>query len=322
MVTEGSAVVLLGVPAGDLPVAAVGLLRSTGKVYAGSDLDSETVCRLNLPPAPSAERLQQEAAVEAIVVIAADATEPAAAALCSAGVPVINNARPAGTRLVEAALVMDRLRSPGGCPWDAAQTHDSLRQYLVEETYELLEAIETGDRESLLEELGDVLLQVLFHARVASEDSAAPFDIDDVAQALIRKLVSRHPHVFGDGDRAVHDAASQQVRWEELKQEEKQRKSIVDGVALGQPAVSLAAKLVQRAKRAGFPDDLLPTDPLFAEIAWRKRTGADPEGELRGVARRFADDVREAERAARAAGINLTQMDEHTWRQFWPDRGI
>lgn len=318
MVADGSAVVLLGVPAGGLPVAAVEMLRSAGKVYAGSDLDPETVRRLNLPPAPPVERLRQEAAAAATVVIAADATEPAAVALCSAGVPVINSARPVGAQLVEAALVMDRLRSPGGCPWDAAQTHDSLRQYLVEETYELLEAIETGDRESLLEELGDVLLQVLFHARVASEDSAAPFNIDDVAQTLIRKLVSRHPHVFGAGDRAVHDAASQQIRWEELKQEEKQRKSIVDGVALGQPAISLAAKLVQRAKRAGFPDGLLPTDPLFAETVRRKRTGADPEGELRGVARRFADDVRRAERAARAAGVDPTRMDEHAWRRFWP----
>jgi len=314
---ETSAVVLLGEPARGLPALAVGPLRNAKHAYVGSDLGPDTAGRLGLPSAPPVWRLRQEAAAGSVVVIAADAAEPAAAALRSAGAAMIETVPSPGARLPEAALVMDRLRSPGGCPWDAVQTHDSLRQYLIEETYELLEAIESDDRDALLEELGDVLLQVLFHARVASERTADPFDIDDVAQSLVRKLVGRHPHVFGDGDGAVHDAASQQHRWEELKRQEKQRKSIVDGVALGQPAVALAAKLVQRADRAGVPAQLFPDDPLFAEVARRQRSGVDPEGALRAVARGFADDLRGAERAARVAGVDPHGMSQQQWRRFW-----
>src|SRR5689334_9663453 len=203
---------------------------------------------------------------------------------------------------------MDRLRSPGGCPWDAEQTHESLRQYLVEETFELLEAIEDGDRAAMREELGDVLLQVLFHARVAAEHASDAFTVDDVAAELVAKLVGRHPHVFAGGDSAVRDSSSQQVRWEELKQAEKQRESSVDGVALGQPAVALAAKLAQRTKRAGFPVDLLPegddsATTLFVVAALAKLAGEDPETELRAVARTFAANVRAAETAARLEGI-------------------
>lgn len=230
--------------------------------------------------------------------------------------------------LAAAVEVMDRLRSPGGCPWDAEQTHDSLRRYLVEECYELLDAIADGDRAALREELGDVLLQVLFHARVAQEDPADPFDIDDVADALVAKLVSRHPHVFAGGDPAVRDAASQERRWEELKGTEKQRESCVDGVPLGQPALALAAKLTLRATRAGLPVDLLPTattgevgadaDGLFAIAAASRLAGGDPEDELRARCLRFAADVRSAERAAREAGFAPTTMDADTWRRFWP----
>lgn len=225
-----------------------------------------------------------------------------------------------GARLIDAVAVMDRLRSPGGCPWDAEQTHDSLRQYLVEETYELLEAIEDGDRDAMLEELGDVLLQVLFHARVAAERPTRPFDIDDVAEELVGKLVGRHPYVFSGDEVAVTDAASQQLRWEELKHAEKGRESITDGVATGQPAAALAAKLVSRAHRASVPADLLPEDPVFAAVAASKLSGADPEGELRASARNFADDLRTAERAARDAGVSTRDMDAETWRRFFPRR--
>src|SRR5919198_4050849 len=139
----------------------------------------------------------------------------------AAGTELIGTPRPPGAGLLDAAAVMDRLRSPGGCPWDAEQTHESLRQYLVEECYELLEAIEDGDRAALREELGDVLLQVLFHSRVAQESPDDPFSIDDVAAELVAKLVGRHPHVFAGGDPAVRDARSQENRWEQLKQQEK-----------------------------------------------------------------------------------------------------
>jgi uncharacterized protein YabN with tetrapyrrole methylase and pyrophosphatase domain len=139
----------------------------------------------------------------------------------------------------------------------------------------------------------------------------------------VTKLVGRHPHVFAGGDPAVRDARTQQVRWEELKREEKRRESSVDGVAMGQPALALAAKLAQRTARAGLPGDLLPKhvdagSRLFDLAALAKLAGQDPEGELRAVARRFAADVRAAEEAARAAGVDPSTMDHETWRRFWP----
>jgi XTP/dITP diphosphohydrolase len=216
---------------------------------------------------------------------------------------------------------MDRLRSPGGCPWDAEQTHESLLQYLVEECYELYQAIEDGDGPAAREELGDVLLQVLFHARVAA-DGEWSFDIDDVAGDLVAKLVGRHPHVFAGSER-IDTAERQEHRWEELKRAEKQRDSSVDGVPLGQPAVALAAKLVSRTARAGLPTDLLPRgagpgEQLFAVAAKAKLAGGDPEAALRTAARRFADDVRAAERSARDAGLDPHALDSEAWRTHWP----
>ncbi|GAB3446046.1 nucleoside triphosphate pyrophosphohydrolase [Actinophytocola sediminis] len=311
--TSGTAVVLVDPTRPDvLPLAALPLVRAGASVYASKDLGVE----LPVPPAALAEETS-------VVLLVGDLDDPGAVALVAGGASVIRVPRPAGTALVDAVAVMDRLRSPGGCPWDAEQTHDSLRQYLVEECFELLEAIEDGDRVALREELGDVLLQVLFHARVATEHVDQPFDIDDVATGLVAKLVGRHPHVFAGGDPAVHDATSQEHRWEELKQQEKRRESSVDGVATGQPALALAAKLVARATRAGLPADLLPSaaDPgsrLFGLAASAKLAGADPESELRAVARRFTEDIRAAERAAKRAGIEPTAMDHDAWRSFWP----
>jgi XTP/dITP diphosphohydrolase len=229
---------------------------------------------------------------------------------------------PPGTALLDAAAVMDRLRSPGGCPWDAEQTHESLLPYLIEECYELYQAIEDGDGAATREELGDVLLQVLFHARVAAEAEGS-FDIDDVAADLVAKLVGRHPHVFAGTER-IDTAERQAHRWEELKRSEKQRDSSVDGVPLGQPAVALAAKLVSRTARAGLPADLLPFGPgvgerLFADAAGAELAGDDPEAALRAAARRFADDVRAAERAARAAGLDPHALDADAWRAHWPE---
>jgi XTP/dITP diphosphohydrolase len=230
-----------------------------------------------------------------------------------------------GERLLEAVAVMNRLRSPGGCPWDAEQTHESLRKYLIEECFELIEAIEDNDRVAMREELGDVLLQVLFHARVAAEDPADPFTIDDVAASLVDKLVSRHPHVFAGGDPEVRDSSTQQKRWEELKQDEKKRESSIDGVALGQPALALAAKLAQRTDRAGFPVDLLPAGSdtasrIFTMAASARLAGEDPEGDVRAVSRKFAEDVRTAERAARDAGVDPVAMAAEEWRRFWPSQ--
>jgi len=203
-----------------------------------------------------------------------------------------------GARLLDLVAVMDRLRSPGGCPWDAEQTHESLVKYLIEESFELVEAIEEGDREALLEELGDVLLQVFFHARIAEESTEEPFSIDDVAGGIVEKLTYRHPHVFGD----VHAPTAEQVEanWDELKAVEKQRESVVDGVPMAQPALALAAKLHSRAAKAELavplpePDDL--GSRLLALAVDAQRQGLDPEAELRAAARRYREAIKQAEK--------------------------
>ncbi|MBN9735961.1 MULTISPECIES: MazG family protein [unclassified Pseudonocardia] len=232
---------------------------------------------------------------------------------------------PAGHGVLDAVAVMDRLRSPGGCPWDAEQTHESLLRYLVEECYELYQSIEDGDRTELREELGDVLLQVLFHARVAAEHADAPFGIDEVATGLVDKLVGRHPHVFPAGDDAgeeVRTAADQDRRWDELKRAEKQRESSLDGVAAAQPAVALAAKLASRTAKAGLPADLLPGgeetgEHLFRVAAAAQLGGGDPEAALRTAARAFDARVRAAEKAAAAAGKAPHALTAEDWRAFW-----
>ncbi|WP_235912283.1 MazG family protein [Ruania zhangjianzhongii] len=177
-------------------------------------------------------------------------------------------AEPAGRTLLDAVAVMDRLRSPGGCPWDAEQTHASLAPYAVEEAHELAEVAETGDRDALVEELGDLLLQVLFHARVGTEGTlGAPFDIDDVAATLIAKLVRRHPHVFADGAASTPDEVNQ--RWDEIKATEKPRSSVLEGIPAALPALARAQKVLSRAERAGI--DLHPV------AADRASSDPDPE---------------------------------------------
>jgi XTP/dITP diphosphohydrolase len=210
--------------------------------------------------------------------------------------------------LAQLVVVMDRLRSPGGCPWDAEQSHRSLVTYLVEESYELIEAIESDDREAMLEELGDLLLQVVFHARIAEEHSDQPFSIDDVARAITTKLVTRHDHVFGS--RSAETAEEVERDWEKLKAAEKGRSSAMEGVPLAQPALALAQKMMHRATRhhvdveSSSPVELPTTldeagvgDLLFAVASLANRSGIDAEAALRGAARRFAEAVRAAEAA-------------------------
>lgn len=301
-----------------LPVVAVRLLRDGAAPYADSSVPDIVRAELDAAPAPA------RPPSGTCLLLTTDATGPAAQSWRAAGAVLLVTPEPPGAALLDAVAVMNRLRSPGGCPWDAEQTHATLMPYLIEEAYELYQALEDGDRASLREELGDVLLQVLFHARVAAEDPVAGFDIDGVAADLVAKLVSRHPHVFAGTD-VVRTAADQQVRWEQLKRSEKQRDSSVDGVALGQPAAALAAKLVARTARAGLPTDLLPTggppgEQLFGMAARAKLAGEDPEAALRTAARRFAEDVRAAERSARAAGLDPTALTPEAWRAQWPAR--
>jgi XTP/dITP diphosphohydrolase len=214
-----------------------------------------------------------------------------------------------GARLLDLVAVMDRLRSPGGCPWDAEQTHDSLVPYLIEEAHEAVEAIETGDRAAVREELGDVLLQVVFHARVGQEHPTDPFDVDDVAAGIVAKLVRRHPHVFsaGPGDGEVTgdgemSADGVQERWDELKAAEKGRAHVLDGVPAALPALARADKVLGRLERSGLPV-APPVDPLAAdllELVRRARAeGVDAEGVLRAAVR----EIEQAARGEAAGGI-------------------
>ena len=205
-----------------------------------------------------------------------------------------------GQRLLDLVAVQDRLRSPGGCPWDAQQTHESLVPYLLEEAYECVEAIESGDRSHLREELGDLLMQIVFHARVAAEDPTDPFTIDDVAADITDKLVRRHPHVFADADAST--PAEVEANWEQLKTAEKGRTSVVEGIPLAQPALALSDALWRRAERAGAPADLMPAGDdfgaqLFRVVAEARAAGIEPETALRATARAFRDRVQDWERS-------------------------
>lgn len=155
---------------------------------------------------------------------------------------------PLGSELLTLVAVMDRLRSPGGCPWDAEQTHETLVEYLIEETFETVEAIETGSRDELIEELGDLLLQVAFHSRIGQE-SQDPWDIDDVARGITTKLIERHPHVFADA--TVTDSQDSERQWQLQKNAQKGRTSATDGIPQALPSLVLAAKLHRRARHAG-----------------------------------------------------------------------
>ncbi len=213
-----------------------------------------------------------------------------------------------GARLLDVVAVMDQLRSPGGCPWDAEQTHASLATYLVEETFEALAAIDGQDPDALREELGDVLLQVAFHSRIAEESEERAWSIDDVASGLVDKLVRRHPHVFADGEAAT--ASDVEKNWEQLKAQERPGSSVVDGVPLALPALALSEKLLSRSIKAGLdleveepelPEDLdeaLLGALLFGVVSAGRRRGLDSETALRRFAHDFAEQARRAGLAA------------------------
>ncbi|MGW2822292.1 nucleoside triphosphate pyrophosphohydrolase [Streptomyces sp. NPDC001443] len=200
-----------------------------------------------------------------------------------------------GARLLDLVQVMDRIRV--ACPWSSRQTHQGLAKYGIEEAYELVEAIEDGDRDELREELGDVLLQVVFHARIAEEDPQAPFSVDDVAAGIVTKLVHRHPHVFGDETATTPEEVKE--HWLRTKAEEKRRTSVTEGIPVHQPGLALAAKLASRARTAGL-DVPLPQGEgigyeLLALAVRAESGGVDPEAALRAAARAYRDAIRAAE---------------------------
>ncbi len=202
-----------------------------------------------------------------------------------------------GARLLDLVQVMDRVRRE--CPWTSRQTHRGLAKYAIEEAYELVEAIEDGDREELREELGDVLLQVVFHARIAEEheDPDEAFSIDDVAGALVTKLIHRHPHVFGDAEAETPEDVN--AHWQRTKAVEKRRESVTDGIPVGQPGLALAAKLAGRARAGGVAVELPRGEGIGYELlelaARAEAAGTDPETALRAAARAYRDAIRAAE---------------------------
>jgi XTP/dITP diphosphohydrolase len=202
---------------------------------------------------------------------------------------------------------MDKLRSPGGCAWDAEQTHDSLIKYLLEESNEFIDAIETDDRAGMREELGDVLLQVYFHSRIAQDHPTDAFTIDDVAGAIADKLIGRHPHVFA----GLEVSGTEEIieNWEAIKAKEKGRTSPVDGVAMSQPALPLVSKLIYRADKYGAPLELdefqsdIPASEesvgaaLASVIAWAYKHEIDPELALRAQARKMIEELTRSNQA-------------------------
>jgi len=258
---------------------------------------------------------------DAPVLLSSDPDHPAVTARLAAGARLISAPdRPRGEQLVDAVAMMDKLRTAG--PWESEQTHDSLRRFLLEETYELLDAVRSGNADQLREELGDVLLQVLFHARIAEDAPQFPFTIDDVAAALMRKLGNRVPGVLAGQSISLEDQLAQ---WEERKAAEKQRTSMMDDVHTGQPALALAQKVIQRAEKAGLPADLIPTEITSISVS----ADVDAESALRTAVLEFVDTVRVVERAIAATRrgdsvpeeldvASLDDVTEEEWREHWP----
>jgi XTP/dITP diphosphohydrolase len=261
---------------------------------------------------------------DAPVLLSSDPEHPSVTARLAAGEQLISapDQQP-GERLVDAVAMMDRLRIAG--PWESEQTHDSLRRFLLEETYELFDAVRSGDPDALREELGDVLLQVLFHARIAEDAPQHPFTIDDVADTLLRKLGNRVPGVLAGEEISLDEQLAQ---WEERKALEKRAKprhSVMDDVPTAQPALALAQKVIQRVNKAGLPTDLIPATITSITVT----ADVDVENALRTAVLEFMDAVRGTEKAiaAERRGEDIPEeldvarlgvIAEDEWRAYWP----
>lgn len=290
---------------GVVPIEAVDLL--TGDVQYTEEMPIRV--QWSLPSARSA--LTGSAAP---VLLSSDPDHPDVRERLAAGERLIAAAAPRpGERLVDAVAIMDTLRTSG--PWESEQTHDSLRRYLLEETYELFDAVRGGNADEVRDELGDVLLQVLFHARIAEEAPQNPFTIDDVADALVRKLGHRVPAVLAGEQITLEDQLAQ---WEERKAlERSEARSCVDGLPTGQPALALAQKVVDRVSAAGFPADLIPPAVVSATVC----AGGDAENEMRAAVLEFMETVRAAEQAValrRGAALGTRDpISAEEWRTHW-----
>lgn len=219
-----------------------------------------------------------------------------------------------GSHFTQLVAILDQLRSPGGCPWDGEQTHQSLVEYLIEEAYESVEAIDANDSEAMCEELGDLLLQVVFHARISQEQPGG-WDIDAVIDGITEKLIRRHPHVFADGlatqGNDAHTSADVEIDWHERKAKEKKRDSVTEGIPEALPALMRAQKLISRSKSVAVPDpaylaetheivDSLGSeeqlgDYLFALVSSASSRGLDSEAAVRKAVLRRMQEIRSNE---------------------------
>ncbi|OBJ88905.1 nucleoside triphosphate pyrophosphohydrolase [Mycobacterium asiaticum] len=295
-----------------VPVEAIELL--TGEVQYTEEMP--IAVPWSLPDAHPAHT-----GADAPVLLSSDPNHPAVTARLAAGARLISApAGQRGERLVDAVAMMDKLRTAG--PWESEQTHDSLRRYLLEETYELLDAVHSGNVEQLREELGDLLLQVLFHARIAEDAALLPFSIDDVADTLMRKLGNRVPGVLAGETISLQDQLAQ---WEERKAAEKPRGSVLDDVHTGQPALALAQKVIHRVVQAGLPAELIPEELTTITLS----ADVDAENTLRAAVLDFVDTVRGVEKAIAAArrGDSVAEeldmsplgfVTDDEWRAHWP----
>jgi XTP/dITP diphosphohydrolase len=289
-----------------VPIEAVGLLG--GDVQYTEEMASAVAASL-----PSARSVRTDP--PAPVLLSSDPNHADVMARITAGEQVITAPAPRpGDRLVDAVEIMDRLRTSG--PWESEQTHDSLRRYLLEETYELFDAVHGGDAHEVRDELGDVLLQVLFHARIAQEAPHNSFTIDDVSDALVRKLVNRVPTVLAGEPITLADQLAQWEQRKALERASEEGRSCVDGIPTGQPALALAQKVIARATANGMPAELIP-ETVTSVVLDADR---DTENELRTAVLEFMDAVRSAERAI-AAHRTSAEMDSPVtadeWRRVW-----
>lgn len=291
-----------------VPIEAVAFLG--GDVEYTEELPVEVAASL-----PSARAVLS--GERASVLLSSDPEHPEVTARIAWGERVIAAPAPRpGERLVDAVEIMDRLRTAG--PWESEQTHDSLRRYLLEETYELFDAVRGGNAHEVRDELGDIFLQVLFHARIAQEAPQDPFTIDDVSDALIRKLVHRVPAVLAGEPITLEDQLAQWEQRKALEREGQEGRSCVDGIATAQPALALAQKVIARARVNGLPPDLIPEALTSVTIG----ADRDAENELRTAVLDFMDAVRATEHAVAAArldtgAIGHSAITAQEWRLHW-----
>ncbi|NLG48363.1 MazG family protein, partial [Gordonia sp. (in: high G+C Gram-positive bacteria)] len=298
-------VVLLDPTWPDMIPAGAAKALADGHVYVTEDVHPTLLWHLgSYERADSVDQYAENA-----TLLTSDDKHPIAADWIARGAQIVSGHPVPGSQLIKAVALMDQLRRTG--PWEKRQTHDSLRRYLLEEVYELLDAFDDGTAEELCSELGDLLLQVLFHARIAEDSAITPFDIDDVAKSFIDKVSGRTPGVLS----GEHADLERQIReWEEAKAAERQRGSVLDGIVTSQPALALTQKVFERLAGADFPVEAISPALSWVEVAFTASARDSVEDQQRRNALKLIKQVRAAEEAAARDGV--VPRTENAWRKY------